>query len=388
MSQSIPVNPSVLRWARETSGLSVEAVASKLGRKSIDAETVAAWEAGTGSPNYPQLETLAYMIYKRPLAVFFFPVVPHEETPKTEFRTLPDTIVDGLPPKMVKLYRKAKLFQVYLEELYEGAKPVEVSLLDRFELNEKSQFASITRAIRKTLGVSIEEQSGWRSAETASKRWREALEANSVFVFKDAFRNDDYSGFCLYNENYPIIFINNSMPDSRQVFTLFHELGHLLYHSGGVDFRSREAVRSFLGYYLNVEVSCNRFANEFLVPHEVLDSLEPRVSETHFEQLADYFSVSREVVLRNYLDRGLVDADYYEQMAAKWAEQAKAKKDKPPGGSYYYNTRTYLGERYINLVYAKYFQNKITIDNVAEYLTVKARHLPTFEHVVLEGGKP
>jgi len=318
--------------------------------------------------------------------VFFFPVVPHEETPKTEFRTLPDTIVDGLPPKMVELYRKAKLFQVYLEELYEGAKPVEVSLLDRFELNEKSQFASIARASRKAFGVSIEEQSKWRSAETALKRWREALEASGIFVFKDAFRNHDYSGFSLYSEKYPIIFINNSMPDSRQSFTLFHELGHLLYHSGGIDFRSREAVRSFRGYYLNVEVSCNRFANEFLVPQEVFDSFEPRISEAHFQKLADFFSVSREVILRNYLDRGVVDADYYEQMAAKWTEQAKAKKESS-GGSYYYNQKAYLGERYISLVYGKYYQSKITVDNVAEYLNIKVRNLPTFEHVVMEGGK-
>ena len=387
MTQLIPVNPDILRWARETAKLSVEAVASKLGRKSIDAETVAAWEAGTGSPNYPQLEKLAYVIYKRPLAVFFFPVVPHEETPKTEFRTLPDAIVDGLPPDMVKLYRKAKLFQFYLEELYEGAKPVDVSLLDRFELNEKSQSVSIARSSRKAFGVSIEEQSKWRSAQTALKRWREALEASGIFVFKDAFRNDDYSGFCLYSEKYPIIFINNSMPDSRQAFTLFHELGHLLYHSGGIDFRSREAVRSFRGYYRNVEVSCNRFANEFLVPQEVFDSFETRISEAHFQKLADFFSVSREVILRNYLDSGVVDGDYYEQMAAKWAEQAKTKKEESSGGSYNYNQKVYLGERYIRLVYGKYYQSKITVDNVAEYLNVKVRNLPTFEHVVMEGGK-
>jgi len=388
MTEAIPTNPQILRWARETAGLSVEDVASRLGRKSIDAETVAAWETGADTPSYPQLETLAYTIYRRPLAVFFFPVVPHEETPKTEFRTLPDAVADALPPEVVKLYRKAKLFQVYLEELYEGAKPVQMSLLDRFELNDRSQFASTTRAIRIALGLPIEEQSKWRSADTASRRWREALEASGVFVFKDAFRNDDYSGFCLYSEKYPIIFVNNSMPASRQVFTLFHELGHLLYRSGGVDFRSQESVRSFQGYYHNVEASCNRFANEFLVPPQVFDSLIENVSETQFEKLADYFSVSREVVLRNYLDRGLVDAAYYEQMATKWAEQAKTKKDKASGGSYYYNARTYLGERYINLVYGQYYQNKITVDNVAEYLNVKAKNLSTFEHLVLEGGKP
>ena len=228
----------------------------------------------------------------------------------------------------------------------------------------------------------------WRSAETAFKKWREALEASGIFVFKDAFRNNDYSGFCLYSDNYPIIFVNNSMPDSRQVFTLFHELWHLLYRSGGIDFRSRQATLSFRGYYLDVEVSCNRFANEFLVPPKVLDVLGLEISEARFEELAEYFSVSREVILRNYLDRGLVDANYYEQLAAQWAEQTAMKREGKPGrGNYYYSARTYLGERYIDLVYSKFYQNKITDGDVAEYLNVQAKNLPAFERLVLEGGR-
>jgi Zn-dependent peptidase ImmA (M78 family) len=384
MKDKLPINLDVLKWARTSLRLSLEEVAQRLGT-SFKVEVLQAWENGEGSPTYPQLERLAHEIYKRPVAVFFFPNIPEEETPKTEFRTLPDTMVDELPAEIIKLYRKAKLFQLYLEELYEGEKPVKTSLLDLFELNEKSQFESITKAIRKALGVPIEEQRKWRSTETAFKKWRDALEANGVFVFKDGFKNDDYSGFCLYHQKFPIVFVNNSMPDSRQVFTLFHELGHLLYRSGGIDFRSREAVSSFQGYYLSVEVSCNRFANEFLVPQEVFDSFELRISEANFQNLADYFSVSREVILRNYFDRGVVDVEYYEQMVAKWTAQAKEKGEL--GGNYYYNQKAYLGERYINLVYGKYYQNKITVDSVAEYLNVKIKNLPTFEHVVMEGGK-
>lgn len=384
MREKLPINLDVLKWARTSLRLSLEDVAQRLGA-SFKVEVLQAWENGEGSPTYPQLERLAHNIYKRPVAVFFFPSVPEEETLKTEFRTLPDSVVDELPGEIIKLYRKAKLFQLYLEELHEGNKPVKTSLLDAFELNEKSQFVPITKAIRKVLNVSIEEQSKWQSAETAFKKWRDVLDANGVFVFKDGFRKDDYSGFCLYHQKYPILFVNNSMPNSRQVFTLFHELGHLLYRSGGIDFRSREAVRSFQGYYLNVEVSCNRFANEFLVPQEAFNSFEKRISEADFQKLADYFSVSREVILRNYFDRGLVDAEYYEVMVAKWAAQAKEKGE--PGGNYYYNQKMYLGDRYINLVYGKYYQNKITVENVAEYLNVKVKNLPTFEHVVMEGGK-
>jgi Zn-dependent peptidase ImmA (M78 family) len=177
------------------------------------------------------------------------------------------------------------------------------------------------------------------------------------------------------------------MPDSRQIFTLFHELGHLLFKSGGVDFRSRDYTKHFSGYYLDVEVICNKFANEFLVPADEFASFQLTVSEAQFEKLANHFSVSREVILRNYLVRGLVSHSYYEEMAAKWIKEAKESKEDTDGGIYYYNKKAYLGDRYISLVYGKYYQNKITLENVAEYLNVKAKNLPAFEYWVMEGGK-
>jgi len=42
-----------------------------------------------------------------------------------------------------------------------------------------------------------------------------------VFVFKDAFRAEDYCGFSLFDPVFPLIYVNNSMPKSRQIFTLF-----------------------------------------------------------------------------------------------------------------------------------------------------------------------
>lgn len=386
--EKLPVNEEVLKWARTSLSLSPEDVARRLGGR-VNAGTVLAWESGESCPTYPQLEKLAHDIYKRPVAVFFFPSVPAEESPKTEFRTLPDTMLAALPPEIIKLYRRAKLYQLNLEELFEGETTARESLLDKFVLNENARIEPIATALRRTLGVSMEEQSGWRSAETAFKTWRGSLESHGVFVFKDAFRNDDFSGFCLYDRKYPVIFVNNSMPDSRQVFTLFHELAHLFFHSGGIDFRSTNLAPSFEGFYRKVEMICNRFTSEFLVPREVLGVSKLDVSEAQFAKLASHFSVSREVILRRYLEYGLVDADYYEKMAAKWTKQVREKREESSGGgNYYYNKKAYLGERYINLVYGRYYQSKITADSVAEYLNIPERSLPAFEHFVLEGGRP
>ena len=43
--EDIPVNGDVLRWARETAGLSIDDVIKKIDRKGVSYETVLAWEA-------------------------------------------------------------------------------------------------------------------------------------------------------------------------------------------------------------------------------------------------------------------------------------------------------------------------------------------------------
>lgn len=73
MSEHIPVNPDILRWARETAGYSIEDVVDKIKRKQVTVKVVQDWEDGNASPSYPQLEKLAYEIFKRPLALFSFP---------------------------------------------------------------------------------------------------------------------------------------------------------------------------------------------------------------------------------------------------------------------------------------------------------------------------
>ena len=78
--------PAVLRWARERAGYSVEDVARRMKKDSSDID---AWETGADAPTYIQLETLAYDIYKRPLAIFYFPEPPQEEQPQRRFRSLP-----------------------------------------------------------------------------------------------------------------------------------------------------------------------------------------------------------------------------------------------------------------------------------------------------------
>src|SRR5690606_34617696 len=113
-----------------------------------------------------------------------------------------------------------------------------------------------------------ETQNSFGNHENAFKEWRKILERLGVFIFKDAFQSDEFSGFCLYDDKFPVIYVNNSKPFTRQIFTLFHELAHLLFRTGGIDTN----IENYLGYIdgddKRIEIICNSFAGEFLVPSE------------------------------------------------------------------------------------------------------------------------
>ena len=78
MKDIIRPNPKMLKWARESLGYSLEEVVKQLEKKriKITVQKFDNLEKGIDVLSYSQLEKLAYDIYKRPLAVFFFQNLP------------------------------------------------------------------------------------------------------------------------------------------------------------------------------------------------------------------------------------------------------------------------------------------------------------------------
>ncbi len=151
----VGIEPTVLRWARESAGMSVEDVAARMKRQAREIE---AWEDGTGVPTYSQLESLAYKHYKRPLAVFFLPAPPKEHKPRQEFRTLPEADMAALSRDTYLHIRKAHAYQVGLSEFYSGVNPAARRLWDTVSLSINENVAVKASEIRAALGVDFARQ--------------------------------------------------------------------------------------------------------------------------------------------------------------------------------------------------------------------------------------
>ena len=385
MSESIPVYPDIMRWARETAGYSIEDVVDKVKRKHVTIKVVQDWENGTASPSYPQLENLAYKIFKRPLALFFFPDPPEEETPRQSFRTLPIQEIDLMQPAILYLIRKAMALRENLNELYGGANPANNKIFVDFEIKISDSVSNLAKEVRKYLGSSLNEQYALRSPDDALKYWRNLLEEHGIFIFKDAFKEEEFSGFCLYDNVYPIIYINNSQAKNRQIFTLFHELAHLLFRTGGVDLRHDDFVQGMSGNNKQIEVFCNKFAGEFLVPSADIQKYlhTTSVDDDLLSSLAKKYSVSREVILRKCLDLGYVGQAFYESRMRGWDPESSKNKKTSSGGDYYRTQRAYLGDRYIETSFSKYYQGVISKSQLSDYLGIKEDKVLKFEDTVL-----
>jgi len=387
MSEPIPVNPDIMRWARETAGYSIEDVVDKIKRKRVTVEVVQDWENGNASPSYPQLEKLAYKIFKRPLALFFFPEPPEEETPGQSFRTLPQQEIDLMGPTLLYLIRKAMALRENLKELYDNVNPAKQKICIDFEIKSSDSVSNVAKEVRKYLGVSLKEQYALESTEDALKYWRNLLEEHGIFIFKDAFKDDEFSGFCLYDNVFPIIYINNSQAKSRQIFTLFHELAHLLFRTGGVDLRHDDFVQRMSGSNKRIEVFCNEFAGEILVPSEDVQKClrNKSIDDDLLSGIAKKYSVSREVILRKCLDLGYVGQTFYESKVREWETETSRHKKSSSGGDYYKTQKAYLGDRYIEAAFSKYYQGVISKSQLSDYLGIKEANVLKFEDYLLRG---
>jgi Zn-dependent peptidase ImmA (M78 family)/transcriptional regulator with XRE-family HTH domain len=369
-------------WARERSGYSIEDAAARLDKA---ADVLAAWERGESYPTYNQLEQLAEAVYHRPVALFFLPTPPDEAPIQRQFRTLPDTEVSTLEPDTRYALRDALAFQESLRELTGGRNPAPRLIISDFHPTVADDTQQLATRVRTYLGVSFETQTRWTNAEAAMATWRAAVESVGVFVFKRSFRQRTVSGFCVHDSAFPVIVVNNSTPFTRQVFTLFHELAHLLYGLSSITKDDPDFIEHFAPADRTVEVACNRFAADFLVPAEAIRWTD--FNETRLEQFvsdtAARLSVSREVILRRLLDRGLITSNTYAEYVREWNTEPARDGGGEGGGNYYATQAAYLSRAFLGLAFAQYRAGRIGIADLSEHLRMRARNVSKLEDFLL-----
>ena len=383
---AIGIQPEVMRWARQSIGLSIPDVADKLKRP---VDEVAGWESGDSFPSYAQLEKLAYQIYKRPLAVFFLPSPPEEISPAKEFRTLPDADLHSLAPDTHMHIRRAHAYRLALYELFANSNPSQRCAWKDFQLSQNISISKQSEKLRNYLDVDLQAQVSWRTSDNALKQWRAAIESVGIFIFKAPFKQKEISGFCLFDDVHPIIVLNNSTSKTRQIFSLFHEFVHILLGANSIGKFDTDYVDLLPKQQKHIEIFCNSFTAEFLIPESDFNyqtapfpqNVEECPDEA-IENLASRYGVSREVILRRFLDDKRVSAKYYELKAKEWAGQKKT----GGGGNWYATQGTYLSNTFALEVVARRYRNQISVEKASDLLGIKAKNFSGLEDRLIKGA--
>lgn len=166
------------------------------------------------------------------------------------------------------------------------------------------------------------------------------------------------SGVTFNFENHFIVFINKGHTEERKLFSLTHEVCHIVYH-----LEQNSYLISRLSSRHEIEKEANKFAEDFLIPMEKLAE-EFRIDELHkmkkdyIAELAGKFNVSPECMFRDLYQKGLVQyhwksykpvTDYDKDYSLEWN----------------WKDLTYL---YVIGVFYNWKQDKISLARSAKYL--------------------
>ncbi|MGZ3775200.1 MAG: ImmA/IrrE family metallo-endopeptidase [Pseudobdellovibrionaceae bacterium] len=313
-SPKATINPSILKWARQSLGLSMVDLAEKI---KVTLETVAAWEQGADYPSFSQLQKIGNAL-KRPTATFFLENVPESLPVPKDFRVLAETDIKKLSPNTYIEIRKAQRRRQLAIELYHELEEQVPQFNFRATLDSDPRHLAIQ--YRKHFSVTLETQYEWTDYG-ALNFWKKNIEKLGVLVFQASLDSlDELRGLALYHKELPVIMINSKDSVRGRIFSLLHEFCHLILHTSGIG--NIDPNWQNPKTFNKVEFFCNRFAAEMLIPEEIaikekeLFRFVNKDGSFNFQKIAsaaNKFTASQEVVLRKSRDLGILSATDYDK---------------------------------------------------------------------------
>lgn len=381
MADYINVNKEVLIWTRNLSRLSLED-ASK--RSKINEEELRKLESGNKKPNLKELNALA-KTYNKSLATLLLYIPPKDKPLPKDRRTVNSEQLGIFNPKTIQVVEKARaLLYSFIELKEELGLPITKFSYQASLSNAPTEIAKNLREEWK-----LDEVKELQSINLALEGFIEIIENLGVVIFQMPLTKDNLRGFSIVDEKLPIIVIKRgNEPPTAKIFTLFHEVGHILLHEGGIcDIRIHNQKQE-------IEKWCNAFAAEILVPSEVL--LQNNIVKKYMSigdkewtsadliEIGNFFFVGRLVILRKLYELNLTTPDYYEEKHNAWNKPSFGRAKEPKGRDIPREIIYERGKTFISLAFRAFEQNKINLKELSDYLGAKLGYIPKIRQHLYE----
>lgn len=380
------VNPRMLTWARESAHLDKVSAASKAG---TTPERLQEWEDGVRIPTLAQLRSLSN-IYKRSMGVFFLREVPRAgKALPVDYRRFELSLGQTMTPQLANGLREAEDKRDSALEIFKELEEVPPNF--DLQISPESSPEAAAKQIATKLGITVEMRRGWSDPYAALAAWRTALESQGVLVIQlSGVSLQEMRGASLSLAPLPVIILNSADSPLGRLFSMLHELTHLVRAESALCDEVEDAPR--LESNQAVEAYCNHVAGALLVPKDALLA-HPLVegsdsdsvwSQAELRTLGRTFWASREVILRRLLICDRTSTTHYNEMRRVFEAEYAALRENPREGFVPFPRRVVLGNgKFLTqLTLTAYAASAITGSELSRILGTKLDHLPKITEIV------
>ena len=340
----VPVNPELLRWARERSGMAQDDLAAKFNK-------LPEWEDGDTQPTLKQVEAFARAVHV-PIGYLFLSEPPEEVVPIPDFRTFAGQAITRPSPNLLDTIYTCQERQSWYRDFARVTQQPEIGFVGSATVDTPPE--TTAARVHEVLGFDLVARRECPTWTDALRLFiRQAEDAGVLVMVSGVVRSNnhrrldpaEFRGFALSDPFAPLIFVNGADSKAAQMFTLAHELAHLWLGASALS-DCEAALRPGLR---REEVWCNAVAAELLVPLAALraelqgDEALPQA----LSRLARAFKVSTLVILRRLLDANWLDRGRFD---AAWVQEIEHVRSLPQrnggGGDFYRTTLSRVGRRF------------------------------------------
>lgn len=355
----------------------MEDAASKFG---VSVDRLVAFEQGFEDPTPSMIRSFA-SVYRMSPAAFFLsgPSDVGFESP-TDFRTVDSAGIQPLSPVLRREIDRVRAQVRILKDI--AAEGVIRPVFDMSTIRSSDGIEDFAQSIREWLGESATTRlDRLRSAKSLFGFWNQLIEERGVLVTQvSGVPVGEMRGFCIFDRQFPVIVVNGADGHSARLFTLIHELVHIM--SGD------ECVCSGVLGDQNGEAFCNSVAAAVLIPRDRLLSLDivarsPMKKDwslSELEAISAPFGASREATLRRLLTLGRTTTEHYREIRALLREQYRqrpSRKDSEGGPLHDVMIVRNLGRPYVEAVIRSHRLGLSTYNEAASRLFEKIQWVDT-----------
>ena len=372
----VKINPEALKWAREDAGYDYVNLPKKIKPKFKE------WESGKTMPTWKQLCDISDY-FKRPSAFFFRKNLPeHLRLDFIEYRKLDPLECHSRSPNLTLGIHKAIAKRNTYMELLEDMNYPKVSF-SKFKLNS-ADIHILAKHIREILNVDLEEQKSLLYVNNRKdtkhynflNHWKEKIsEELGILIFEvPRVSLDEMRALCIYYDEYPIILLNGGDSPNARIFSLFHELTHLLQGESAICDVSKNNSKESL---------CNSVAAQFLIPKEdilnnlqVKNNLSKEWTNKELFDLSNEYGVSKHSILLRLINLNKASQESYNIFKRKWDDDFKKEKNKKSaGGNPVRNQIKYNGKMYSSLLLSAYESSVLSSVEFSEGIGLRLKHV-------------